>query len=477
MGTASPADRSPTDTSDALVGWVAESRGRGTLTLVSSCIFTIFLCTWVVIHPHVSKSPLLRGLHKFALFLKTIVAPELIAVEALQEWSQAKKMKESCATFTKGDETFTLIHAYFIGMLALKYRTPLGNKVIWPNQYVWLLEQKLIDWKDHASWGLSVEVISDKSNADGTVKLAALTQVSWFLAQCIMRTAHDLPLSQLESMTISYVPLFAVTYFLWWIKPKDIMTPSIVELPVMTLEQMAKFEDMAVSNEFDDDRLGGQNSLWSIWHLTPRVFEKEADDKRKQEGQDKAMQEAERRAKDRAEKTQTIEEQEIATTSDSDEEANIGLVPVEPKEIVVSYWDPDLYRSRIWPIICLMGSSFGALHLISWHGIFPTLVEEWLWRIAAITSIVTLLMFMHFEKVVFRWDGPMSLVSLSTPVLYLVSRIIMTGGVIAAFRASDPRIYDTYLVSNYWIHAFQRWDGNFMYVRLLLHKIGAFGWG
>ncbi|PVH77337.1 hypothetical protein DL98DRAFT_561611 [Cadophora sp. DSE1049] len=429
-GLATTSDLSPTDTSDALVGWVAESRGRGTLTLVSSCSLTIFLCTWVVIHPRVSKSPVLRGLHKLALFLKTIVAPELIAVEALQEWSQAKKMKESCAAFTKEDEGFRIMHAFFIGMLALKYRTPLGNKVIWPNQYVWLLEQKLINRKDHASWGLSVEVISDKSNADGTEKLAALVQVSWFLAQCIMRTAHDLPLSQLESMTISYVPLFAVTYSLWWVKPKDIMTPSIVDLPVMTPEQMTKFEDMAVSNEFDDERLEGQGSLWNVWHLTPRIFEKEAEDKRRQEAQEKAVEEAERRGQAREEKKNAqVGELEGITTSDSDEEANVGLVDLEPKEIVVSYWDPDLYRSRIWPITCLMGSSF------------------------AITSIVTLLIFMHFEKVVFRWDGPMSLVSLSTPVLYLTSRIVMTG-VIAAFRASDPGIYDTYVVSSYWIHAF-----------------------
>ncbi|KAH9212695.1 hypothetical protein DL95DRAFT_508591 [Leptodontidium sp. 2 PMI_412] len=444
MGTATTtSDLLPSQTPGDLVGWVAESRGRGTLTLISSCSFTIFLCTWVVIHPRVSKRPLIRHLHKLALFLKTIVAPELIAVEGLQEWSQAKKMKENCAAYTGGQ--FRLIHAFFIGMLALKYRTPDGNRVIWPNQFTWLLEQRLINWNDHPSWGLSVEVISDKSNADGTVKLAALIQVSWFLAQCIMRTAHHLPLSQLESMTISYVPLFAVTYFLWWVKPKDIMTPSIVELPAMTPEQRTKFEDMAVSSEFDNEGLNGQDSLWNVWHLTPRIFEKEAEDKRRQEAQEKAA---------RAEKTSQVGEREVFATSDYDEEASIGLVDLGPKEIVVSYWDPDLYRSRIWPVTCLMGSSFGALHLISWHSTFPSLVEEWLWRGVALTSIVTLLIFMHFEKVVFRWDGPITLVSLSTPVLYLASRIVMTGGVIAAFRASDLEIYDTYVVSNYWIHAY-----------------------
>jgi hypothetical protein len=59
---------------------------------------------------------------------------------------------------------------------------------------------------------------------------------------------------------------------------------------------------------------------------------------------------------------------------------------------------------------------------------------------------------MQFEKVVFRWGGPLTIISLVSPALYLLSRIVMIGGVIAAFRASDPAIYNTYVVSTYWVH-------------------------
>jgi hypothetical protein len=146
------------------------------------------------------------------------------------------------------------------------------GQVIWPNQYTWLLQQRLIDWRDHESWGLDERVIRDKSNADSAVKLVAFCQVLWFVAQSIMRTAHGLPLSQLESMTLSYIPLFAATYFFWWLKPKDIKTPSIVELPNMLPEQRVFFESMAISNKFDDEGLEEQVSLWNVWYLTPRVF-------------------------------------------------------------------------------------------------------------------------------------------------------------------------------------------------------------
>ena len=76
---------SPSPTSIESVGWVLESPGRGTLGLVLTCLFTVFICTWVVIHARVCKRPSLRRLHKVALLLKTIIAPEFIAVEGLQE--------------------------------------------------------------------------------------------------------------------------------------------------------------------------------------------------------------------------------------------------------------------------------------------------------------------------------------------------------------------------------------------------------
>lgn len=383
------------------------------------------------------------------------MAPELIAVEGLQEWNQAQKMVKSCVGLTKG--RLKLVHAYYIGMLALRYRTPRGEKVMWPNQYTWLLEQGLTDWDDHVSWGLSEENIRDKSNADGTAKLLAVLQVTWFVTQSIMRRAHNLPLSQLETMTLSYIPLITITYFFWWVKPRDVMTPSIVDLPAMLPEQYTVFEAMAVSNAFDTEGLGKQDSLWTIWYLTPRVFEKEAEDKELQEAQLRALQEAKRKATQGAKQSHIPQEtkQPLTREIESGETLKETFSADTPKakEIVLAYWDPEMYHSkRLWPVICIFGASFGALHLISWNTVFPTLVEQWLWRAAALVSILSMLIFMQFEKVVLRWEGPLTIISLVSPAFYFLSRIVMLGGVIAAFRASDPAVYNTYSVSTYWIH-------------------------
>jgi hypothetical protein len=58
---------------------------------------------------------------------------------------------------------------------------------------------------------------------------------------------------------------------------------------------------------------------------------------------------------------------------------------------------------------------------------------------------------MHFEKVVFA-GGPLAVISLVSPAFYFLSRLVMIGEVIAALRAEDPAIYETYVASTYWIH-------------------------
>lgn len=436
-------------TKKALVGWVAESPGRGTESLLVTCAFTIFLCTWVVIHARVHETKSLRTLHKLILFLKGIVAPELIAVEALQEWSQAKKMVKSCEEVSGGG--FKLVHAFYIGMLAVRYRTPQGERVVWPNQYAWLLHQGLVEWKDHANWGLDEKNIRDKSNADSSVKLLALWQVSWFVAQSIMRVAHHLPLSALESMTLSYIPLFAVTYSLWWLKPKDIDTASIVNLPPMSPEKIAIFESIAVSNVFDCESEEKQGSLRIIWQLTPRVFEKEAEDRVAHTFMTNVSPGiTEQEIEQGMHRKDGRDEQDIIYNNRKTKDRAFNLI--RPKENVVARWDPDLYHSRLWPIICLFAISFPALHLLAWDTEFPTVVERWLWRASASVSISSMLVFMHFEKVVLKWGGPMTMISIMSPGLYFVSRIVIIVGGFAALRASDPGIYNTYLVSNYWIH-------------------------
>lgn len=392
-----------------LVGWTSEPQDRGTWTLIISSLSTTFLCTWVVIHPRIDRSFRHRLLHKFALLIKTIIAPEFIAVEAAQEWAQARRIVRQCSIDTNGE--LKLVHAFFIGMLGIRYRIIPGEKgtsreytkVLWPTQFIWLLQEGHIRWDDLQEWGLSEELINDKSNADSMAKAIALAGVAKFSIECILRVYHNLPISALESMTLGYIPLFALSYFFWWLKPKDIDTPSIIDLPFLDQEDQRTFESLELSDAFDDEGKSHQGSLSEAWRLMPRDFEQEA-----------------------------VQQEFIDMRNSRYGQGRL-----------ISHWDPDLYRSKLWPVTCLFGISFGALHLVSWDITFPTVLEQWLWRVSAIISMVAMLVFMQFQKVILRWKDPVTIICMISVMLYLLSRV---GAMIEAFtslRASDPAIYRT----------------------------------
>jgi hypothetical protein len=103
--------------------------------------------------PRVYESESYATCHKLALVTEPLQAPEFIVVEGLQEWAQCRRMVKNCSSYT--DREFKLSHAYYISMLVLQYQPTEGtscHRVIWPNQFTWLLEQGRINWKaDHAS--------------------------------------------------------------------------------------------------------------------------------------------------------------------------------------------------------------------------------------------------------------------------------------------------------------------------------------
>lgn len=393
---------------DQLVGWVSEPQSRGTWNLILTSLSTTFLCTWVVIHPRIDRQFRHRISHKVALFIKTIIAPEFIAVEAAQEWLQARRIVQQCSDHT-GRE-FKVAHAFYIGMLGVRYRVLPANKgndhghtrVLWPTQFVWLLKHGHIDWDKLDGWGLTEELINDKSNADSMAKLIALGGVAKFSIDCILRAYHQLPISALESMTLGYIPLFALSYFFWWLKPKDIDTPSLIDLPALNPEEQVIFDSHALSDAFDQIEQPDQGPLSEAWRLMPRDFE------------------------------QAAVKQELIDVRNS----RFG------QGRLISHQDPELYHSKLWPVSCLFGISFGALHLASWDITFPTIYEIWIWRVSAIVSMVAMLVFMQFQKVVLRWRDPVTVICMISAGLYLFSRVGAMVEVFISLRGSDPAIYE-----------------------------------
>jgi len=75
---------------------------------------------------------------------------------------------------------------------------------------------------------ISVESIKDKSKADKLAKALVIVQASWLILQCVMRWIAQLPVTPLELNTLAHGICALMVYYLWWEKPLDVQSPTLV---------------------------------------------------------------------------------------------------------------------------------------------------------------------------------------------------------------------------------------------------------
>ena len=79
-------------------GWTSEPDGRGTIRLVWSCLFTIFICLWSSLHlniPEPKEDALKILARKLKWVVLAAVATEYVVVFALGQWLLARKFQNS----------------------------------------------------------------------------------------------------------------------------------------------------------------------------------------------------------------------------------------------------------------------------------------------------------------------------------------------------------------------------------------------
>lgn len=74
-------------------------------------------------------------------------------------------------------------------------------------------------------------------------KACALLQTLWFVVQCAARVKEQLPLTQLEVMTLVYTLITTAMYFFWWKKPLNVSRPILIPI------QWLKYGRSSVSSE------------------------------------------------------------------------------------------------------------------------------------------------------------------------------------------------------------------------------------
>ncbi|KAH9959102.1 hypothetical protein BC827DRAFT_1269107 [Russula dissimulans] len=189
---------------------------RSLWDIIRSCALTIFLCTWVSVHPNI-PSPEERWprvtLRRVGLMLATLVVPEAIIAWALRQRVAAGKLAED-----HREEGWTLTHGFFATMGGfMEYE---GNRPIRVLLYDELESYSLTGNGDFPR--ISKMEIQDKSKGDFISKAVVILQTSWFVIQCIARGVRGLPITELELATIAFAGLNFVMYLLWWDKPLNV---------------------------------------------------------------------------------------------------------------------------------------------------------------------------------------------------------------------------------------------------------------
>ncbi|KAL8636860.1 MAG: hypothetical protein Q9228_005800 [Teloschistes exilis] len=210
-------------------GWVSQPNGRGTFDILWSCLFTIFLCTWVSLHlnvPAAHENYWHQFCRKMRWMVQAIMAPEFVLAFATGQKVEARRSVELFKDLDLPAHCpkWTIRHAFYANMggFVLQPREsssfPVNSK-----QLHWLIQRRYVDYPT-----MTADEVWDKSKADGFQKSLTCLQTAWFIIQIVGRAAQRIPITTLEITTLSFVLCTLVMFYQWANKPLDVQSPTIL---------------------------------------------------------------------------------------------------------------------------------------------------------------------------------------------------------------------------------------------------------
>ncbi|KIM25421.1 hypothetical protein M408DRAFT_48689, partial [Serendipita vermifera MAFF 305830] len=331
-------------------------------SVVWSCLSTIFLCTWVAIHPNVAFRPEKRNaswfetwirdpLHDFftyklVLFFWALLVPEYILAWSVRQYIRAGQIQKQVPGWTRTHGFFMIMGGFHLFRLPpdapcipLPLKSSSPSDFVIPSGYHSREEEVPVCPLEMSD--LPVDVLEfitptkaelkDKGKSDGLTKLIILVQTSWFIIQCIARGTQGLPLTELEVITLAYAMLNFFIYMFWWDKPRN------VECPIRVYKPLASSHDSEKPKRKWSESwlilLGERIAMYAVGNQDDYVHSKDS-----------------------------------------------SSIP--------TFWSGRLDSvadATVGPSI--LGAAFGAIHCISWLSEFPSSAELIIWRVSCITMI------------------------------------------------------------------------------------------
>ncbi|KAF5879104.1 uncharacterized protein Bfra_006309 [Botrytis fragariae] len=251
---------------ETTTGWVSDPNGRGTFSLVVSCLLTLSLCVWSAMHLNIPR-PYHPTIQEFIIGIRWgvvgIFAPELVVFAAWRQYNSATALKAlvqdrisevmtpcpSERSRTKSSELdnkstrvevhdtispWTIVHGFYAGMGGFVFdfeNSDDNTPPFIPNYQRLTLTARGVNLLAECGHlpDITKREILDKSKADTMAKLLVILQAGWMLVQVIGRLVTGLPVTLLEVNTLGHVLCAFIIYLLWWHKPRSIMVPTKLE--------------------------------------------------------------------------------------------------------------------------------------------------------------------------------------------------------------------------------------------------------
>ena len=237
-------------------GWVSEPNGRGTWSILWSCLATIFLCTWSAMHLDVPEchDSWYLFFQKLRWMLVAIMAPELILYSTVLRLFNARKV--SRYLIQKGYREWTLQQTLFALAKGFRARTSNGQLLAIDSSYFHPADVKIrfVDFIKNDDDSLKVPSISEdelnsRGKSDWITKIIALLQITWFIVQSVARVTQNYQVTVLEITTAAYVACSIFTYGACWYQPQNVEYPVILK----SQDYSQNTEMITSSSQFLDD--------------------------------------------------------------------------------------------------------------------------------------------------------------------------------------------------------------------------------
>lgn len=491
------------------VKWQPSPNTRGTLSIILSCVITLFLCIWttvfVNIEPKDSKLSRIyckglgeswlgkflahKSVRKAGWSCVTLVVPEITLAIAAHERMSAAKLTDVMVHYKKRGWDNTLSYYVIIGGFALSPGKPPSEQpdkqedkkkcTLTPQGIVLLhLCGKLPDVRR--------EDINDRSKTNHLARFIVSIQALWMIISVCGRAANHLSVTPLELHTCLHTFCALATYFMWWNKPVDLQVPTEITVDGELLDELG-------TKRHGTARSGGSNSKEP--QQTPPGLVQAKNRLNKLTGNQGSQQlcecgscenEREKLGPDPTLLQCIAVKVRLTRVRDSDgpddsylvSRAGLGTLLIrdlfgEQKGFTFyltmmknAYHTLHEARTLISPegiVITVVGFIYGAVHLAVWNTQFPSYLESRLWRIASgITAIswgcFVLSMWIPIKNLD-KGAGKDFFITLCVTVLgtvaipYVIVRLFLLVESFAAMRLLPPDAYTVSRLSALWPHS------------------------